>query len=56
LYEASGEERFLASYLDHMEMGLSHPSWWRGDYRSVAHWVPQFAMFALQRAMLHEAH
>jgi hypothetical protein len=55
LYEAGGDDRLLASYLDHMEMGLGHPSWWRGDYRSVAHWVPQFAMFALQRAMLHEA-
>ncbi len=53
LYEASGDERLLAQYLDHMQMGLSHPSWWRGDYRSVSHWVPQFAMFALQRAMKH---
>jgi len=53
LFEASGDERLLDLYIDHMEMGLTHPSWWRGDYRSVAHWVPQFAMFALQRAMLH---
>jgi hypothetical protein len=51
LYEASGDERLLAGYLDHMEMNLKHPSWWRGDYRSVSHWVPQFGMFALQRAM-----
>jgi hypothetical protein len=54
LYAASGDERFLASYLDHMETSLSHPSWWRGDYRAVAHWVPQFGLFALQRAMRHE--
>lgn len=53
LYEASGEEWLLESYLDHMAMSLSYPSWWRGDYRSVAHWVPQFGMFALQRAMQH---
>ncbi|HEY1708462.1 MAG TPA: DUF2891 family protein [Rhizomicrobium sp.] len=51
LYEASGDERLLAGYLDHMEMSLKHPSWWRGDYRTVAHWVPQFGMFALQRAL-----
>jgi hypothetical protein len=51
LYEASGDERLLSLYLDHMEMSLKHPSWWRGDYRAVSHWVPQFGMFALQRAM-----
>ena len=53
LYEASGDETLLALYLDHMQMSLNHPSWWRGDYRAVAHWVPQFGMFALQRAMKH---
>jgi hypothetical protein len=51
LYQSCGEEWLLQQYLDHMEMNLSHPSWWRGDYRSVAHWVPQFGMFALQRAI-----
>ncbi len=54
LYEASGDERLLSLYLDHMAMSLSHPSWWRGDYRAVAHWVPQFGIFALQRALLHD--
>lgn len=52
LYEKSQDERWLALHLDHM-VGLSRPSWWRGDYRSVAHWVPQFAIFALARAMHH---
>ncbi len=56
LYAASDDERFLASYLDHMEASLCRPSWWRGDYRAVAHWVPQFALFALQRAMRHDTH
>lgn len=51
LYEATEDERLLSLYLDHMEMSLSHPSWWRGDYRAVSHWVPQFGLFALQRAM-----
>ena len=49
----AGLQQLLGLYLDHMEMSLKHPSWWRGDYRSVAHWVPQFGMFALQRAMQH---
>ncbi|HEX4303397.1 MAG TPA: DUF2891 family protein [Rhizomicrobium sp.] len=51
LAEASGNAALLASALDHIEVNLHHPSWWRGDYRSVAHWVPQFGIFALQRAM-----
>ena len=53
LFEACGDERLLASYLDHMMTSLTHPSWWRGDYRTVAHWVPQFGLFALQRALGH---
>jgi hypothetical protein len=55
LYEACSEEWLLQQYLDHMEVNLNHPSWWRGDYRAVAHWVPQFGMFALQRAMQQRA-
>jgi hypothetical protein len=54
LYAASGDARFLDSYLEHMQTSLGHPSWWRGDYRAVAHWVPQFGLFALQRAMRHD--
>ena len=51
LAEASGDEALLALALDHIEVNLHRPSWWRGDYRSVGHWVPQFGVFALQRAM-----
>ena len=51
LAEASGDEGLLASALDHIEVNLHRPSWWRGDYRAVGHWVPQFGIFALQRAM-----
>ncbi|HXC54100.1 MAG TPA: DUF2891 family protein [Rhizomicrobium sp.] len=51
LAEATGDDALLAGALDHIETGLHRPSWWRGDYRAVGHWVPQFALFALQRAM-----
>jgi hypothetical protein len=51
LAQAGGGEDILALALDHIETNLHRPSWWRGDYRSVAHWVPQFGIFALQRAM-----
>jgi hypothetical protein len=51
LAQAGGGEDLLAHALDHIETNLCRPSWWRGDYRSVAHWVPQFGIFALQRTM-----
>jgi hypothetical protein len=54
IFRATSDERFLSSYLDHVETNLRHPSWWRGDYRAVAHWVPQFGIFALQCALLSE--
>lgn len=51
LGEACRNNRLIALALDHLETGLAHPSWWRGDYRAVSHWVPQFGIFALQRAI-----
>ncbi|MEI9993785.1 MAG: DUF2891 family protein [Rhizomicrobium sp.] len=51
LAEAAHDDALLGSALDHIETNLHRPSWWRGDYRAVAHWVPQFGIFALQRAM-----
>lgn len=47
LYRTSGEERFLKLYVNHFDRNYSDPSWWRGDYRKVGHWVPQFGIFAL---------
>ncbi|MEJ1969965.1 MAG: hypothetical protein WDN03_15230 [Rhizomicrobium sp.] len=49
--KAASSDALLGLALDHIEMNLHHPSWWRGDYRAVGHWVPQFGLFALQRAM-----
>lgn len=51
LAQAGGGDELLGLALDHIESNLHRPSWWRGDYRSVGHWVPQFGIFALQRAM-----
>jgi hypothetical protein len=55
LSEATGDEQLLVLALDHMQQTLARPSSWRGDYRTVAHWLPQFGIFALQRAMRHRA-
>jgi hypothetical protein len=51
LAKASGSDALLMLALDHIETNLARPSWWRGDYRAVSHWVPQFGLFAIQRAM-----
>jgi len=51
LAQAGGGDDLCALALDHIETNLYRPSWWRGDYRTVAHWVPQFGIFALQRAV-----
>jgi Protein of unknown function (DUF2891) len=51
LADATQDAELLGLALDHIETGLFRPSWWRGDYRAVAHWVPQFGLFALQRAL-----
>jgi len=53
LAKAAGSDALLNSALDHIETNLARPSWWRGDYRTVSHWVPQFGLFAIQRAMRH---
>ena len=47
LFKATGEPLYLRLYLDHFELQYKNPSWWKGDYRAVAHWVAQFGVFAL---------
>jgi Protein of unknown function (DUF2891) len=52
LYAASESEAardaYLAAYAAHFRATYDKPECWRGDYRGVGHWVPQFGMFALQ--------
>jgi hypothetical protein len=36
------------AYTAHFQETFSRPERWRGSYRGVAHWVPQFGMLALQ--------
>lgn len=47
LFKASKDSRYLKLYLDHFELQYRNPSWWKGDYRAVGHWVAQFGVFAL---------
>lgn len=47
LYRQTGDARFLAAYLRHFDETYRHPAMWRGEYGTVAHWVPQFGMLAV---------
>jgi len=39
---------YLAAYAAHVHATYDSPALWRGSYRGVGHWVPQFGMLALQ--------
>lgn len=45
---AKAKDAYLAAYLAHVRTSYDNPELWRGSYRGVGHWVPQFGMFALQ--------
>ena len=42
------KDAYLAAYVAHVRTSYDKPELWRGSYRGVGHWVPQFGMFALQ--------
>jgi hypothetical protein len=48
IYLATGETRFADLYASHFKTAYDDPGNWRGSYEGVAHWVPQFGMFAIQ--------
>jgi len=52
LFKATKDPAYLKLYLDHFELQYGNPSWWRGDYRAVGHWVAQFGVFALAPVFL----
>ncbi|MBO0763965.1 MAG: DUF2891 family protein [Hyphomicrobiaceae bacterium] len=52
LHSASGPgddgQAYLEAYAAHFRATYERPTLWRGSYRGVGHWVPQFGMLALQ--------
>ena len=52
LFKATNDPRYLKLYLDHFEQQYTNPSWWKGDYEQVGHWVAQFGVFALAPVFL----
>jgi hypothetical protein len=47
---ATGDARkaYRVAYAAHFRATYATPALWRGSYRGVGHWVPQFGMLALQ--------
>ena len=48
LYATTGNVSYIEAFVAHFEETYTDTSQWRGSYVGVAHWVPQFGMFALQ--------
>jgi hypothetical protein len=48
LYTTTGDVSYAEAFVAHFEETYKDTSQWRGSYVGVAHWVPQFGMFALQ--------
>jgi DUF2891 family protein len=44
----ASREACLAAYAAHFRATYDTPALWRGSYRGVGHWVPQFGLLALQ--------
>jgi hypothetical protein len=42
------KEAYLEAYVAHFRATYDTPALWRGSYKGVGHWVPQFGMLALQ--------
>ena len=47
LYEATGDRVFAELFARHFLTTFETQDNWDGDYRTVAHWVAQFGMFAI---------
>jgi hypothetical protein len=47
LYRVTGDETWRDAYVAHVSTHLGQPQYWRDDYRSFSHWVPQFGVYAI---------
>ncbi len=47
LFRVTGNVAWRDAYVDHVSTHLAHPQYWREDYRSFSHWVPQFGVYAI---------
>ncbi len=54
IYAATKNNKFANSYIEHFFTTLDDVSNWESDYHTVAHWVPQFGMLAIQPLFMSE--
>jgi hypothetical protein len=45
------ERKWGDLYAAHFYTAYRNPEFWDGDYTQVAHWVPQFGIYALRRLL-----
>ena len=46
IFEVTGQPAILRAYTKHFNATYLRTTHWRGDYRTVGHWVAQFGMLA----------
>lgn len=47
VYRVTGDTAWRDAYVAHVDTHLRQPRYWRDDYRSFSHWVPQFGVYAI---------
>jgi hypothetical protein len=47
LHGATGDDRYRDLWLDHVQTHIDQPEYWREDYLSHSHWIPQFGILAI---------
>ena len=47
LWAATGDPRWRAQYVEHIETHMQQPAFWAEDYDRFSHWVPQFGIYAI---------
>ena len=51
LWQATGEPRWRALYVTHIETHMAQPQYWAENHVWFSHWVPQFGVHAIAMSM-----
>lgn len=51
LFQYTKNPAYRDQYVRHFVMHVSHPEYWRDDYKKYGHWVAQFGVYALALSM-----
>jgi hypothetical protein len=47
LWRLTADPQWRDAYVNHVLTHVAQPQYWREDYRSFSHWVPQFGIYAI---------